>query len=54
MSNSTQTVGAQVRQPGKDEPKPHGFGKAPMKVPFAAAPWRMFRWHLGQPHYSGI
>jgi hypothetical protein len=51
---SRKTAGTQVRQPDKDEPEPHDFGEAPTKVLFAAAPWRMFRWYLGQPHQSGI
>ena len=29
------------------------FGDAPVEQLLAAGPWRVFRWHRGQKHYSG-
>jgi hypothetical protein len=47
------TAELQVRKRGKDKPELYGFGEVRPEELFAAAPWRTFRWHLGQAHYSG-
>lgn len=43
----------QVRKPGIDEPQQYGLSDANVATLCTAAPWRTFRWHLGQAHYSG-
>lgn len=43
----------QVRARGKNDAVTYGFSEVPVEVLFAAEPWRTFRWHLGQAHYSG-
>jgi hypothetical protein len=47
------TAELQIREPGKHEPELHGLGEVRLEKLFDAAPWRTFRWYLGQAHCSG-
>lgn len=48
------SVTASVRLPGGDAVEDLVWDTVPVHVLAAAAPWRTFRWYLGQRHYSGV
>lgn len=43
----------QTKPVGKGEVEESSFREAPLGQLLDAGPWRTFRWHLGQQHYSG-
>jgi hypothetical protein len=50
----TRLVTASVRTLNGDVIEDRTWENIPVDVLAAAAPWRTFRWHMGQRHYSGV
>ncbi|MFJ1610716.1 TnsA-like heteromeric transposase endonuclease subunit [Streptomyces sp. NPDC088253] len=53
VKNVIGSATVQTRSAGKGEVEEFGFCEAPVGRLLDAGPWRTFRWHLGQKHYSG-